>query len=226
MNELIVEILYNLSNELARPTNWPWIIISYVIGSIPFGFLKGKIIKGPDYDIRKDREGSGSMGSANGNRLLGKRAGTQIKMADISKGIVVILIAYILIYFNFINRWGLVLVGSACVLGHCFPIFLWLAFSGKGASTTMGVLIMTNPISAIAGYATREVVIKATKKSSYGTILGVIVALATSIALYATNYLRIEYLAILGILTMIIILTHIPNMIRIIKGKENKIDTT
>jgi acyl phosphate:glycerol-3-phosphate acyltransferase len=106
------------------------LVAGYLIGSIPAAYLAVKWYRG--VDIR--RYGSGQVGGSNVFRSFSKRLGTAVGIYDLLKGIVLVLIAYLL---------GLgiamqVVIGLAVVAGHNWPIFLSFN-AGRGLATTAGV---------------------------------------------------------------------------------------
>ena len=129
------------------------LIISYIIGSIPFGVVLGRAIC--NIDIRE--HGSKNIGSTNAIRVLGKKVGFLIFFFDVLKGMIVILVIRILhasgvFYQNPIltssYNLDLLLYGAAAILGHTFPIFLNFK-GGKGVATSLGVITLICPIAAI-----------------------------------------------------------------------------
>lgn len=119
---------------------YPWLLIavgSYLLGSIPAGFIAGKIC---GVDLRT--QGSGNIGATNALRVLGKKWGYAVFLSDFLKGLVPVLLAL---------HWGrsvgvepssapgaLAALGS--LVGHSFPV--WLGFKGgKGIATSGGVII-------------------------------------------------------------------------------------
>jgi acyl phosphate:glycerol-3-phosphate acyltransferase len=116
---------------------WLYFIISYLIGSIMFGFLITKIIY--RNDIRN--QGSGNVGARNAGRLYGKTAFVLIFLGDALKGALVILAARYLQFSEPIQLLGLALA----ILGHIKPITLKFK-GGKGISTFIGGIITFEPI--------------------------------------------------------------------------------
>ena len=108
------------------------IIIGYLLGSIPFGYL---ICKAKGIDIRK--VGSGNIGVTNVIRALGLKWGALVGALDILKGVIPVCLAINLLSFD----WQIASVAITPVLGHIFPV--WLKFKGgKGVATTLGVLFV------------------------------------------------------------------------------------
>ena len=122
------------------------VILGYLLGSIPTAYIAGRLIKGKD--IRQ--MGDGNMGAQNAFRQLGARTGLIVGIIDALKGILAILIAYAAT----IPQIAILLVGTATVIGHNWPVFLGFR-GGRGESTTIGVLltIVTLPMLIVGGLA-------------------------------------------------------------------------
>jgi acyl phosphate:glycerol-3-phosphate acyltransferase len=112
------------------------VIAGYLIGSIPFAYIAGKIVKG--IDIRK--AGDGNVGAANAFRQIGHWTGIMVMVADVGKGVAAVLLA------RAFNSQILViyLTGFAVVAGHAWPIFLGFK-GGRGEATASGVLVVLLP---------------------------------------------------------------------------------
>jgi acyl phosphate:glycerol-3-phosphate acyltransferase len=109
-----------------------FVLLGYLSGSIPFGYLIGKLKK---VDVRK--QGSGATGGTNVARTIGFQYGILVGILDISKAIIPIYIAT----FYLTQNWQMALVSISPVIGHVFPI--WLNFKGgKGVSTVAATLFM------------------------------------------------------------------------------------
>ena len=136
-------------------------IASYLMGSIPFGFILTKAF------LKKDiREiGSGNIGATNALRTGNKLVGYTTLILDIAKAVIPV------IYVK-INFPELIYIASLCAfLGHVFP--MWLKFKGgKGVATYVGILFSINIILGIIFVACWGVVFLASKYSSLSSILG------------------------------------------------------
>ncbi len=187
------------------------ILISYLIGSIPFGFLIFKF-KSKD-DIRK--YGSGNIGATNVNRLLGKKLGLITLLLDYLK---TFLISF-LIYKFYGSDTGSI-CGFVSVIGHIFP--LWLKFKGgKGVASFLGLLsIISWPLTFF--FCTIWLTaIKFFKYSGAGAIISIIFnTFLFKIILYIQfNYLKLlwipgtplEYNIVL-VLSIIILIKHYSNL--------------
>lgn len=113
------------------------VVGAYLLGSIPFGLLLGKLFGAAD--VRK--EGSGNIGATNVARVAGPLAGILTLLLDAGKGALAVIIAARL--SNERALW--MMIAGLCVLvGHCFPI--WLGFrGGKGVATATGVFLVLCP---------------------------------------------------------------------------------
>ena len=182
------------------------LFISYLIGSIPFGFLLTKIF------LKKDiREiGSGNIGATNALRTGNKLIGYSTLILDISKAVILLLI----IKFNFSEY--LFISSIAVFLGHVFPI--WLKFKGgKGVAAYVGILFCINIYLAIIFIIVWFVVFVMSKYSSLASMVAsLLVPLSSYFLLNDINY----YFYI--ILFLLILITHRENIKRLINNTESK----
>ena len=182
------------------------LFISYLIGSIPFGFLLTKIF------LKKDiREiGSGNIGATNALRTGNKLIGYSTLILDISKAVILLLI----IKFNFSEY--LFTSSIAVFLGHVFPI--WLKFKGgKGVATYVGILFCINIYLAIIFIIVWLVVFVISKYSSLASMVAsLLVPLSSYFLLNDINY----YFYI--ILFLLILITHSENIKRLKNNTESK----
>ena len=192
----------------------PWIIMGYLLGSCPTGFILVKAARG--VDVRS--LGSGNIGATNVSRVMGKRWAVFTAIVDMFKGGAAILIT---MSFGHSEPLLLSLVGLAGVIGHNYPV--WIGFrGGKGVATSFGVIAFFNfwnPIPAILGgviwFAVREV--------------SRMVSLASMTALGASAFFMLffafpEAYTICGICLCIFSMwRHRDNIKRIIEGNESKV---
>ena len=182
------------------------IVISYLMGSIPFGFLLTKIFL--NKDIRKI--GSGNVGATNvlrtGNKLIGY--GTLI--FDLLKAIIPLLI----IKFKFPE---FIFHSSLCIfLGHVFPI--WLRFKGgKGVATYVGILFCINFIAGILFIISWFFVFFISKYSSLSSLIA-----SVAIPIYYYFIINNENYYFFIIMFILIFFTHRENIKRLINNTESK----
>ena len=198
------------------------LILSYFIGSIPFGLLIGKI-KG--HDLRKS--GSGNIGSTNAVRVLGKKLGYVSALCDILKGTIIILVVYLL---EALTSWHnpfviegdslYALYGVAAVIGHCFSIYLKFK-GGKAVATSLGVLITVFPWTAVAALIGFAIVLYLTGYVSLSSTTATLSAWITGWIVYGVIFGLYYSCCVLSLFAIIILIKHIPNYKRLLNGTEN-----
>jgi len=181
------------------------VFLSYLLGSIPFGFVITKIFL--NKDIRNI--GSGNIGATNALRTGNKFVGYSTLVLDIVKAIVVVL------YVKF-NYTEFIFISSLSVfLGHVFPI--WLKFKGgKGVATYLGILFSLNLVYGFVFITIWIISFILTKFSSLSSILA---------SLSIPVYLLIFYngnIMFFSIIFILIFYTHRENIKRLINKEENK----
>ncbi len=186
------------------------IILAYLCGSIPLGYIFGRI-KGKD--IRK--EGSGNIGFTNVCRVLGVKWGIPVLVFDILKGFLFPIISFKLGLKDEIA----ILSGLSAILGHNFSIFLKFK-GGKGVATSAGVFLALAPIETIITLGIFGVVFSITRIVSIGSIISSI-SLPIMIFFISPEKKLVLIFSILA--SCFIIIKHIPNIKRLIKKSELKI---
>ncbi|MBE6137495.1 MAG: glycerol-3-phosphate 1-O-acyltransferase PlsY [Erysipelotrichaceae bacterium] len=206
-----------------------FIILSYIIGSIPFGILIGKGIC--HIDIRE--HGSKNIGSTNAIRVLGKKVGFLVFFCDVFKGMVVIILLKILASANvWTTPIEYFFYGAAAIIGHCFSIFLGFK-GGKAVATSLGVVLILTPIPAVACLIVFLITLYTTGYVSLGSTFATITVIASTWILYffgveATSFWdyfisspTLLVCILYSILSTLIILKHTKNYARLIKGTES-----
>ncbi len=192
-----------------------YFIISYLIGSIPTAFLFGKFLK--NVDIRK--EGSGNVGASNAFRVLGAKIGALVMAVDILKGFLPVRLAAAGMSGAQHESW-LLLIGSAAVLGHMFPVFLKFK-GGKGVATTAGVFLAMAPAATGLCIIIWAGLVFVTKIASIGSIAA---ALALSPAIYYADGGSVFLTSVSALIAVMVIAMHRKNIKNLIAGKELKIN--
>ncbi len=181
-------------------------IVSYLMGSIPFGLILTKIFL--NKDIREI--GSGNIGATNALRTGNKLIGYSTLILDIAKAIIPVIIVKI-------NYPDLIYIASLCAfLGHVFPI--WLKFKGgKGVATYVGILFSINLLLGIIFTASWGIIFLIFRYSSLSSIIGSI-----SIPIYILITDQISNAIFFGIMFVLIFFTHRENIKRLKNKEESK----
>ncbi len=187
------------------------IISCYLLGSVPFGYIVGKLFK--KVDIRE--YGSGNIGATNALRILGPQLASLVVIGDIGKGIFSI---YLIQYLNIDNLLILTIAGLAVICGHNWSLFLGFK-GGKGIATTFGVVFALNPTISILALIIGGVVVITTRYVSLASIFAVISIFIFTI-LFKQPY---EYIIFSAIIMIIGIFKHKENIQRLKSKTERKI---
>ena len=142
------------------------IIIAYLLGSIPFGYLIVRRKVGAD--IRET--GSGGTGATNVSRRAGKAAGVFTLVLDALKGAVAVEWARVVAGPSFTAEWIVAAAAIAVIVGHIFPV--WLRFrGGKGVATGVGVFLMLAPIALLCAGVLFAAIVLFTRYVSLGSMV-------------------------------------------------------
>ena len=181
-------------------------IISYLMGSIPFGYILTKIFL--KQDIREI--GSGNIGATNALRTGNKLIGYSTLIFDIIKAVIPVI--YVKIYYS-----ELIYIASLCVfLGHVFPV--WLKFKGgKGVATYVGILFSINILLGVIFILSWGIIFLLFKYSSLSSIIG-----SLSVPIYLIITGRLTDVIFFGIMFILIFFTHRENIKRLKNKEENK----
>lgn len=181
-------------------------IISYLMGSIPFGFILTKFF------LKKDiREiGSGNIGATNALRTGNKFIGYSTLLLDIIKAILPVL-------YVKINNPELIYIASLCAfLGHVFPV--WLKFKGgKGVATYVGILFSINILFGLIFCISWVIIFLISRYSSLSSLIG---SLTMPVYIFFNNQMSNTFF--FGIMFVLIFYTHRENIKRLINKEESK----
>lgn len=184
-------------------------IIGYLLGSIPFALLVGKI--GYGIDIRE--HGSGNLGGTNTFRVLGVKAGLIVTIADILKGT---LAASLPVLFS-VDIHPLI-TGMCAVFGHTYPIFAQFR-GGKAVATSGGVLLFYSPVLFMTMLAVFFLILYISKYVSLSSMLTGVYATIYAFVWTDDVPLRI----VVTILTLFVFYRHRANIKRILNKTEPKV---
>ena len=115
------------------------VVGAYLLGSIPFGYVLPRLVRGEDVRTR----GSGNVGASNVWRVYGRSLGVPVALLDVAKGFVPALVG-----LEVGGDWVGVLAGAAAMIGHARPVFLGFGKGGKMVATAGGVAFALAPLVA------------------------------------------------------------------------------
>ncbi|HET8540535.1 MAG TPA: glycerol-3-phosphate 1-O-acyltransferase PlsY [Anaeromyxobacter sp.] len=186
----------------------------YLAGSIPFGYVLGRLVLG--VDVRK--VGSGNIGGTNVARAGGKALGITTIVLDALKAVVPILLAGRLLGEGTRAELLVVAVAVAAFVGHLFPV--WLGFKGgKGVATALGIFLVLAPWAALAGIAVYAIAYAATRISSVGSLAGTAACAAGTFLLNGPAR-PVSWAGVA--LAALIVLRHRENIRRLLSGEEKR----
>lgn len=196
------------------------VIIAYLLGSISFSVIISKKLAG--FDVRE--KGSGNAGSTNVLRTVGKKGAILTLICDCLKGVIAVLIAYI-VSKTTQNADGSLLVqlaGLAVVLGHTFPIFFNFK-GGKGVATSLGVLLIINWQIGLICLVFALILMALTRFVSLGSVSAAILFPVLTIFIHSHYIVDGNYIVFALLLGAFVVFNHRANVKRLLEGKENKL---
>src|SRR5699024_4644486 len=185
-----------------------FIILAYILGSIPSALVVGKIRF--NIDIRE--HGSGNLGATNAFRVLGVKAGIIVTVADILKGTLATVLPLL---FN-VDVYQL-LIGIFAVIGHTYPIFAKFK-GGKAVATSAGIILGMYPLLFVIMISTFLIMLYFSKYVSLSSMVTGLVTIVVSIF-----YQDIGLIIVISLLTLFVIYRHRENIKRIKNGTDHKI---
>ena len=165
-------------------------------------------------DIRE--QGSGNAGATNTLRTMGKKTAAIVLLFDILKGVVVVLLAKLMSGLAQDPNLFIQLAAIAVIIGHNFPIYYGFK-GGKGVATSLGVITVINPLSAVICLLFAIVLMVITKMVSLSVMLAAVL-FPILIIFFAPNYFIFSL-----VIVLLLIYRHRANIKRIVSGNENKI---
>lgn len=193
------------------------ILGAYMLGSIPWGFMIGKI-----YGIDVRTVGSKNIGATNVTRTVGKIPGKICFLLDFLKGCLPVLAVQ---YIN-AEPWLVIAVMLATILGHIFPVFLQFK-GGKGVSTAAGAIMALAPIPLLVAFAVWVVVFFVSRYVSLASITAAavlpVLAWVFKLAGIGSDVARASWtLVFLLIVAVLAIARHHSNIRRLLNGTESR----
>ena len=192
------------------------ILIGYVLGSLPFALIIGKLF----YNTDVRNYGSGNLGGSNTGRVLGKKAGLTVMVLDVAKVVLAFTITSLLKF----QLSSVILAGCFATIGHCYPMFANFK-GGKAVSTLYGFLfgcmifVFKDPLVFFLPLGIFLLTLYITKIVAISSIVSSVVSTAY---IYMINDNILINIASF-IITILLIYRHRANIKRMIEGNENKI---
>ncbi|SFF94960.1 acyl-phosphate glycerol-3-phosphate acyltransferase [Desulfotomaculum arcticum] len=184
-------------------------VASYLIGSIPFGFILARYAKG--IDIRQF--GSGNIGATNVWRTLGPVPGIIVLLLDMSKGVASVFIG------RHLGGAGTELIAAFFALcGHSWPVFIKFK-GGKIVATGGGIILAISPLTTLIALIVLLITVGISRYVSLGSIMAAITVPVTMIILR----MNILYILFGVVIAAFVIYKHRPNIKRILDGTEFKV---
>ncbi len=195
------------------------LVVAYLCGSIPSGFLIIKAVTGKD--IRQ--YGSGNIGMANAYRVGGAIPALLVLLGDALKGALPVIIARSALN---LPDLAIVLIGLAAIIGHDFPIFL-RGHGGKGIATSLGVITALAPPVGAIGIVFWWIIILSTR---YASLASLTMLLVCSIVMPIYDYTFLSehhwlFSYFIVALFLVAIWQHRSNIDRLLHGRELKLSS-
>ncbi len=188
-----------------------WVVVSYLIGSIPSSYIAGRLVR--NIDLRQ--HGSGNLGTTNTFRVLGARVAAPVMVADMAKGFVP---AALFATWDRSDAWGWALAyGAAAIFGHVFSIYMRFR-GGKGVATATGVFLALSPVAMTLAIGAWLAVLFASRMVSLASICGAVVLVPALLLTESRG--EVLYLGIS--VALFVIFAHRANIGRIVRGEEHR----
>lgn len=188
---------------------------AYLIGSIPWAYLAGRLLRG--VDLRE--VGSGNLGATNVLRVLGGPAAAVVLLLDAAKGFLPA--AAFPALFGFPPRGGwAILCGLAAIAGHVRPVFLLWQGGGKGVATGTGAFVALAPLAIGIAFVGFVAVIAATRIMSLASLTGTAIL---PVAVGLTSGVRTPLFAVSAGVAAFVFWTHRENIGRLRRGEEPRL---
>ena len=181
---------------------------------MPFGVIAGRVFGG--VDVRQ--YGSGSTGTTNVLRTVGRRAAAMVMILDMTKSVVAVLLARLLTESSGVE----VATALAAISGHIWPIFAGFR-GGKGISVGWSALIVLSPESGLVAGLVGIPIIALSRYVSLGSIVGAISGCVALLVLAITTDTSTVYAWYATIGGSAVLVLHRENISRLIKGEERKL---
>jgi glycerol-3-phosphate acyltransferase PlsY len=189
-----------------------------MVGSIPWAYLAGRVLKGVDLRTY----GSGNLGTTNVLRVIGAPAAVLVFALDAAKGALPVMLFPGIFGFEPRAGWA-ILCAVAAMLGHVRPVFLLWHGGGKGVATGTGAFLALSPVAIAIAFAGFLIVLLATRIMSAASLTG---ATILPVAVAFTSGLRTPLFAVTVVVAGFVYWTHRDNIDRLRRGEEPRLGRT
>lgn len=191
------------------------LVLAYLLGSIPFAYLAGRLLKG--IDLRQ--HGSGNLGATNVYRTLGWQVAVVVLLLDAAKGFVPAFVFPRLVDSPWAAHWAIA-YGIAAILGHVRSIFLLWRGGGKGVATAAGVFFALAPLATLVALVAWLGVAFA---SRYVSLASLSAAIVLPVAVAAWQGVHSPVLPVALLVCAFVFWTHRANIGRLRRGEEHRL---
>lgn len=190
------------------------VVIAYLLGSIPFAYLAGRV---RGVDLRQ--HGSGNLGATNAVRVLGVPTGAAVYVLDTLKGFLPVFLLVPMLVATRVDLWAIG-IGVAAIVGHVRPVYLGFQKGGKGVATAGGVFLALAPLATALGLAVWVLVFL---PSGYVSLASLVTAALFPIAMLATGTpIRSALFGVAVAMAAFVVWTHRANIGRLKRGEEHR----
>lgn len=190
------------------------VVVGYILGSIPFAYLAGKLTRG--IDLRQ--HGSGNLGATNVYRTLGGKIAAVVLVLDALKGAIPVLLVRRFAVGDHLALWA-VAAGIAAIAGHAKPIFLLWRGGGKGVATAAGVFLALAPVPTLVALVTWLLVVLV---SGYVSLASLAAAVALPVAIAVLLGTGSVLFGVSLAIALFVFWTHRGNIGRLRRGEEHR----
>jgi glycerol-3-phosphate acyltransferase PlsY len=190
------------------------VIVSYLVGSIPFAYLAGRV---RGIDLRK--HGSGNLGATNAMRVLGSPTGLLVYLGVTLKGFLPVFLLPTRTASDNAELWAIA-YGVAAIAGHVRPIFLLGRGGGKGVATAGGVFFGLAWLATVIAAVAFTIVVFVSLYESLGSLTAAVVL---SVAIGFTKGWTSPVFAVSVVVAAFVFWTHRSNITRLRQGTESRI---
>jgi glycerol-3-phosphate acyltransferase PlsY len=205
-------MLHHLLDVVRLPLFWGVLAVAYLLGSIPFGLVFARWIKG--IDLRTF--GSGNIGASNAGRALGRRWAIAVFFCDFLKGLAPVLAVRMLDVEPGLVPMMQLAAGTAAVLGHCYSLYLRFE-GGKAVATGCGAVMAVDPWVFVIGGLVWLVTRKLTR---YNGLASILMSASWPISAWYLDRAMPEFVLGTTLLAVLILVRHRSNIQRMLDGTE------